>query len=233
MSNEQENVVIERLPFGPVSVDGWKRDELAKVAGWKDETKVYSYVESLSDCKLERIEYSTFALPPDAIAGRLFDEDTRCDVRWAVHGAGSGRTLTAWITWEFDKAAADAGGTKAEAGGTGGAREEAVRICRPYYLIGKYDSLGKRWREGRYPMAQLQYPVEFGAEQSNASGVRTAPVQDDRARIWVAEYSCAKPRWSAISGADQIERLLNSPRIFAHRFIRVDAGQDKDDARQS
>jgi hypothetical protein len=81
-----------------------------------------------------------------------------------------------------------------------------------YYLWGEWNE--SRFVEGRFT-AELHYPLQ-GSEAN------------DRAYIVVREYRQAQPKnWDDFAGKlDELEEILNSPPIAAHRFVAVGVGRD-------
>ena len=86
-----------------------------------------------------------------------------------------------------------------------------MKTERRYYLWGYFDN--GRWAEARISR-DLSYPV---------------PARSDRARefIIVAEYR--QQLTTLPTTPDGWEEVLNKPRIFAHRFMSLDAGANTPD----
>lgn len=95
--------------------------------------------------------------------------------------------------------------------GNGG--RPALRREQRYYLWGIWD--GKRFAELRIPDYQpLAYPLDGN------------PAPQDRAYIRVYEYYPVPPNpWP--SQAEEVEKLLNQPRLLAHRFVGLACGQEQ------
>lgn len=193
--NETRNARIEIQSLGPAV---WRDLGIRTATGWKESTEVYSYLESVQSCTLERktiqtVEDKILAQASNAFEGRLFDGTY--EARWVSLRDGRFR---AWVIRESDDENA-----------------MTVRaIARRYYLIGTYRTTNGQTTcsEARYPGRHFEYPISH------------APDDKDRAFIEVVEYAPVMPSlWS--SSSEEVQQILNQPPIINHRFVRVGVGK--------
>ena len=89
----------------------------------------------------------------------------------------------------------------------GADRNPVIKRLQRYYLWGIYDS--GRFAEDRIPGVP-QYPLH------------NTPQNQDRAYIEVAEYELNEPLEKT---PERLTLQLNQPRLYAHRFVGLDAGR--------
>lgn len=190
---------IVRKRIEATSWDCMKR-ALARMNGWKADTVVYSYLESLDACSLEALQFEAVVEPAVPFEGRLFDGNV--EAWWRLLHGGK------WVAWNILE-----GGS--EQPGDDQVGEPVYRIDRRYYLRGFLDEDQGQFREARYPDSRFVYPVQ--------------PVQATRrarAYIEVVEYWRTEPDWDEHDD-DHARRTLALPLLCAHRFCGVRAGTDE------
>lgn len=207
--DERAPTISTTIRITPCNASTWEElaTKIKDETGWKDDTELFAYTEAVTHCRIQRIKLAQAVPAPDAWEGRLFDEES--EARWVQDGAQNGaRKLRAWITTE----------------GKGDTKVSRKEEDRRYYLIGEYEAMSRdgataRFSEGRFPEAELEYPVPPGQKLK----------EHDRAYLMVREYQPVKPNWSALANDPAtIEEQLDQPLLCAHRFVGVGVGRDND-----
>lgn len=191
----------------------------AQVTRWQDDSPVFVYQESLSRCDLQKATYADARVTrEDALEGRIFDPSR--ELRWF-------RDTNAQFRCTLIEESPD---PKHEITRGPLAQTEpeqwkvrttpALRLEVPYYLIGTCKNENGRLtiREARYRAQPFHYGIDEAGD-------------GERPYIVVHEYHPTKPSSGGTIDAartpwpdepDGVNRLLNQPRVLAHRFARVD-----------
>ncbi len=185
------STTVRCLPFDGAS---WSKlvEAAKKRFTWLDDTPVFVYVETATDCALTNVHLSE-AIPRGVLfEGRVFNEAG--ELRWV---AREDPLFDAWLVDEHENE---------------GMPAHVQPRC--YFLLGRGAATGgDRFSEGRYPGKIFKYPaIVTDAKPANARAyinvheyLRVAPTDLE---------------WRAMNDA-QVLRALNEPLLIGHRFVGV------------
>ena len=133
------------------NAESWRdlAETIAGATGWKDDSEVFAYTESLHDCALERLRFDAVSAKlsslPKPFEGRIFD--SQVETRWRRMQDGQ---WAAWVVEEHENG-----------------DEPARRRTRLYYLRGTGAQGKGEFQEARYPR-RFEYPVQCARHRDRA-----------------------------------------------------------------